>query len=91
MLYFAGSIGYVLADGLLLGGWHVPDELYLFLAVLFVVDAGVYFACWYAEAARPLVLDAAGWTEVMNVCASSLLAVGAGMYLYRIPATAPSM
>lgn len=91
MLYFTGSVGYVLADGLVLAGRQVPDELFLFLAVVFVIDSAIYLACWYGEADRPLVVDAAGWTEIMNVCASAFLLVGAGMFLYRIPASAPTM
>jgi hypothetical protein len=46
ILYFTGSVGYVLADGLTLLGMRVAPSLYLFLAFVFLIDAALYMLSW---------------------------------------------
>lgn len=82
VLYFVGSVGYFVADFCSLF-MRVPDWLYLFLALWFVADALVYLMSWYVES-YSRTLDLWAWTELMNVAASCLTALSAGMFLWPL-------
>jgi hypothetical protein len=76
LLYFAGSVGYMLADCL---SRQVPEWLFLLLALVFVVDALMYLMVWRADAKA--AVDLWCWSELVNVAASVFCAVAAGLYL----------
>ena len=80
LLYLAGSVGYLCAD---LVPSHVPDWFWLFLALLFVVDALLYLAAWFCSPNASL--DLWCWSELVNVAASVFCAVAAGLFLLDLP------
>lgn len=85
-LYLCGSIGYAVADGLSVLGVRVSYNLYLFLAVLFLLDAIIYFIVWYlgsSKGRRVLGIDA--WAELVNIWASVFLVMAAIMDVLPVP------
>ncbi len=80
MLYFSGSVGYVLAD---VFSQSVPQWLFLLLALLFVVDAMLYLLAWRTD--PNAALDLWCWSELVNMAASLFCAAAAGLYLLLPP------
>jgi hypothetical protein len=80
LVYFCGSVGFLLADSL---ANVVPDWLYLFLGLVFVVDAFLYLMAWRTTLAPKI--DVWLWSELVNVAASVFCAVAAGLFMMEWP------
>lgn len=83
LVYFGGSIGYLVSDGLSLYG-GVPDVVYVFLALVFVFDALLYLGAWWRERTSSWV-DLWGWSEIVNVGASLVTLASALLLLWPPP------
>jgi hypothetical protein len=80
LIYILGSIGYVIAD--LVSGYITNDittsewnRFYLFLAIVFVLDAVLYWVSWYQTSDR--TVDDWFSAECWNVIASIVFVVSA--------------
>jgi hypothetical protein len=90
LFYWMGSVGYLLSDAL---ASHAPDWLFLFLALIFLFDALLYFFLWHAVSSSPSSSPTSSsatssvwmWSEVVYVLASLFAVAAAALFLVDLP------